>query len=82
MAIAICSKSQDPGPCNCADSLGYMEVRVLPRYLASLLYRVTLQDLPSYAAPALLLLAAITIASLIRARRASRTDSLRNLRWE
>lgn len=52
------------------------------RYLASLLYKVTPQDLPSYAAAALLLLAAITAASLIPARRASRTDPLHALRWE
>ncbi len=52
------------------------------RYLSSLLYKVTPEDWQSYAGAALLLLAAITAASLIPARRASRTDPLRALRWE
>jgi putative ABC transport system permease protein len=51
-------------------------------YLASLLYRVTPGDLQSYIVSASLLLAATTAASLIPARRASRTDPLRALRWE
>jgi len=52
------------------------------RYLSSLLYNVTPEDLQSYAVATSLLLAAITAASLIPARRASRTDPLRALRWE
>jgi ABC-type antimicrobial peptide transport system permease subunit len=52
------------------------------RYLSSLLYKVTPEDLQSYAGAALLLLAAVTAASLIPARRASRTDPQRALRWE
>ena len=52
------------------------------RYLSSLLYKVTPEDFRSYAGAALLLLAAILLASLIPARRASRTDPLSALRWE
>jgi putative ABC transport system permease protein len=52
------------------------------RYLSSFLYKVTPEDLQSYAGAALLLLAAVTAASLIPARRASRTDPQRALRWE
>ena len=50
--------------------------------LSSLLYKVTPDDFESYAVAALLLLAAITAASLIPARRASRIDPLSALRWE
>jgi len=52
------------------------------RYLRSLLYKVTPEDWQLYAGAALLLLIAIAVASLIPARRASRTDPLRALRWE
>jgi len=52
------------------------------RYLSSLLYKVTPNDLESYVIAALLLLAAIAVASLFPARRASRTDPVRALRWE
>lgn len=52
------------------------------RYMSSLLYKVTPDDLQLYAGAALLLLAAIAAASFIPARRASRTDPMRALRWE
>ncbi len=52
------------------------------RYLSSLLYKVKPEDLQSYMGAALLLLAAITAACVIPARRASRTDPVRALRWE
>jgi putative ABC transport system permease protein len=59
-------------------ALGYAAAR----YLSSLLYKVTPEDLPSYAVTALLLLMAIAVASLVPALRASRTEPLRALRWE
>jgi putative ABC transport system permease protein len=52
------------------------------RYLSSLLYKVTPEDWESYAVAAFLLLMAITVASLIPARHASRIDPLRAVRWE
>ena len=52
------------------------------RYLSSLLYKVTPNDLESYVIATLLLLAAMAVATLLPARRASRTDPVRALRWE
>jgi putative ABC transport system permease protein len=59
-------------------ALSYMAAR----YLSSLLYKVTPEDWQSYVEAALLLIGAIIASSLIPARRASRTDPLRALRWE
>jgi putative ABC transport system permease protein len=61
---------------------GFVLSYAAAQYLSSLLYKVTPNDLESYAVAALLLLAAIAAASLIPARRASRTDPVRALRWE
>jgi putative ABC transport system permease protein len=52
------------------------------RFLSTLLYKLTPSDFESHAAAALLLFAAIVLASLIPAQRASHTDPLRALRWE
>ena len=52
------------------------------RYLSSLLYKVTPHDVESYVEAALLLLAALVIASLIPAMHATRVDPAQALRTE
>jgi len=64
----------------CAFGIG--AAMVLTRLLSSLLYGVPAADLPAFAAAVLALVMVGTVAALVPARRASRTDPVAALRQE
>ena len=63
-------------------AIGVAASLALTRLLASLLYRVSVTDLATFTAGAVLFLLVALVASYLPARRATRADPLESLRWE
>lgn len=61
---------------------GFILGHAAARYLASLLYKVTPGDVNAYAGASILLILGLLLAWILPARRASRTDAIRAIRWE